>query len=90
MKEHYRRGGLGDVKCKKFLEKVMTEELEPIREKRKAWEADIPGVYEILRKGTEKARITTGKVLSEVKTAMRINYFDDSALIRDWMNKLGQ
>ena len=88
MKEHYKRGGLGDVKCKKFLEKVMTEELEPIRAKRKAWEADIPGVYDILKAGTEKARITTGKVLSEVKSAMRINYFDDSALISDWTNKL--
>ena len=84
MKEHYMRGGLGDVKCKKFLEKVLNEELAPIRERRAKWEADIPAVYEILKKGTEKARETTGRTLSEVKDAMMINYFADSALISEW------
>ena len=90
MKEHYRRGGLGDVKCKKFLEKVLNEELEPIRERRARWEADIPAVYEILKKGTERARLTTDVTLREVKAAMKINYFEDSALIEDWSRKLSQ
>lgn len=90
MKEHYRRGGLGDVKCKKFLEKVLNEELEPIRERRARWEADIPAVYEILKKGTERARLTTDATLREVKAAMKINYFEDSALIEDWNRKLSE
>ena len=87
MKEHYRRGGLGDVKCKKFLEKVLNEELDPIRERRARWEADIPGVYEILREGTERARKKTQETLEEVRAAMKINYFDNSALISEWMER---
>ncbi len=84
MKEHYKRGGLGDVKCKKFLEKVLNEELDPIRERRAYWSQHIPEVYEILKKGTEKARLVTDETLREVKSAMKINYFEDDALISDW------
>lgn len=83
LKEHYTRGGLGDVKVKKFLNNVMQAELEPIRLRRKEWEKDIPAVYEILKKGSEKAREVAAQTLSEVKTAMKINYFDDAALIAE-------
>lgn len=82
MKAHYRRGGLGDVKVKKFLYQVLMEELEPIRERRKEYEKDIPGVYEILKKGSDTAREAAAQTLSDVKRAMRINYFDDAELIR--------
>lgn len=84
MKEHYSRGGLGDVKCKKFLIKVMEELLTPIRAERAKWEADIAGVYDILEAGTKAARETTEATLSEVREAMRINYFDDRSIIKDW------
>ncbi len=90
MKDHYRRGGLGDVKCKKFLEKILNEFLEPMRVRRKEFEKDIPGVYEILRKGTEKARNTAAQTLSEVRKAMKINYFDDAELIREQAEKYGR
>ncbi|MCC6109718.1 MAG: tryptophan--tRNA ligase, partial [Denitrobacterium sp.] len=83
LKDHYRRGGLGDVKCKKFLDKVMEETLSPIRARRHELEQDIPGVYEVLRAGTERARETAAQTLHEVKDAMRINYFDDAALIAE-------
>ncbi len=82
LKEHYKKGGLGDVKIKKFLNAVMQEELAPIRARRAEFEKDIPAVYDILKKGSDTARETAAKTLSEVKTAMRINYFDDSELIR--------
>ncbi len=81
LKEHYKRGGLGDVKIKKFLNNVLQEELAPIRARRAEYEKDIPAVYEILRKGSEVARETAAQTLSEVKRAMRINYFEDEALI---------
>ncbi|MCC8167920.1 MAG: tryptophan--tRNA ligase [Clostridiales bacterium] len=81
LKEHYKRGGLGDVKIKKFLNNVLQEELAPIRARRAEYEKDIPAVYEILRKGSEAARATAAQTLSEVKRAMRINYFEDEALI---------
>ena len=81
MKEHYQRGGLGDVKCKKFLLNVINKELEPVRARRAEFEKDIPAVYDILRKGTEVAQAEAAKTLAEVKAAMRINYFDDAALI---------
>lgn len=85
MKEHYRKGGLGDVKCKKFLIRVMEEMLAPIRAERAKWEANIPEVFDILFSGTETARRTTGKTLDEVRSAMRIDYFDDrDAMIKDW------
>lgn len=82
LKAHYQRGGLGDVKVKRFLEKIMQETLEPIRNRRKELEKDIPAVYEILRKGSEVARETAAQTLSEVKSAMKINYFEDAEMIR--------
>ena len=81
MKDHYRRGGLGDVKVKKFLINVLNQELEPIRARRAEYEKDIPGVYQILKEGTEAAIKAADATLAEVKAAMRINYFEDSALI---------
>jgi tryptophanyl-tRNA synthetase len=81
LKDHYRRGGLGDMKCKKFLINVLNDRLEPIRARRHTYEQDIPGVYEILRKGSEAAREVAAKTLYEMKEAMRINYFEDTALI---------
>ncbi len=82
LKAHYQRGGLGDVKVKKFLNNVMQETLEPIRNRRKELEKDIPAVYEVLKKGSEIAREEAAQTLSEVKSAMRINYFEDTELIR--------
>lgn len=82
LKGHYRKGGLGDVKVKKFLNNVMQETLEPIRERRKELEKDIPAVYDVLKKGSEVAREVAANTLSEVKSAMRINYFEDAELIR--------
>ena len=81
LKDHYRRGGLGDVKVKKFLNKVLEETLAPIRARRKEYEKDIPAVYEILRAGTEVARAEAAETLEQVKDAMRINYFSDTELI---------
>ena len=81
MKEHYRRGGLGDVKCKKLLIAVLEELLEPIRERRKHYEQHIEEVYEILRQGSEEARKAAAETLADVRRAMRINYFEDTELI---------
>lgn len=81
MKEHYRRGGLGDVKCKKLLIAVLEEMLEPIRERRKHYEQHIEEVYEILRRGSEEARKAAAETLHDVRNAMRINYFEDTELI---------
>ena len=81
MKAHYMRGGLGDVKVKKFLNNVIQAELEPIRKRRQEFQKDIPYVYDILKKGSEKARETAAQTLSEVKSSMKINYFDDAELI---------
>ena len=78
LKAHYRRGGLGDVKVKKFLNNVMQEELAPIRERRKMWEERIPEVYEILKKGSETAREKAAATLKDVRAAMKINYFDET------------
>lgn len=82
LKAHYTRGGLGDVKIKKFLNNVIQEELAPIRARRAEYEKDIPAVYEILKKGSQVARETAAQTLSEVKRAMQINYFDDEELIK--------
>ena len=82
LKEHYQKGGLGDVKIKKFLTKIMQEELAPIRARRKEYEKDIPAVYEILRKGSEAARAVAAETLSDVKRAMKIDYFADSELMK--------
>lgn len=76
LKAHYQRGGLGDVKVKKFLNNVIQTELKPIRENRKVWEQKTPEVYEILKQGSLEARKVAAKTLSEVKKAMKLNYFD--------------
>lgn len=81
LKSHYQRGGLGDVKVKKFLNNVLQEELEPIRNRRKEYEKDIAYVYDILRKGSIEAEKAAQKTLNDVKNAMRINYFEDKELI---------
>ncbi|MBQ9021878.1 MAG: tryptophan--tRNA ligase [Eggerthellaceae bacterium] len=83
MKEHYRRGGLGDVKCKKLLQAVLEETLEPIRARRHEFEADIPGVYQLLEQGCETARAVAAETLDQVKDAMKINYFSDASLIEE-------
>ena len=87
LKEHYQRGGLGDVKVKKFLNNVLQEELEPIRKRREELQKDIPYVYEVLKKGSEAARETAAQTLHEVRDAMKINYFDDMELIRSQAKK---
>lgn len=83
LKEHYQRGGLGDVKVKKFLNNVLQEELVPIRARRKEWEKDIPAVYEILHKGSIEAEKVAAQTLADVKNSMKINYFEDHALITE-------
>lgn len=80
LKDHYKRGGLGDVKVKKFLNNVIQAELEPIRERRKSWEKRLPDVYDILRKGSEIAEKKAAATLSDVKKAMQIDYFDNGTL----------
>lgn len=87
LKEHYTRGGLGDVKVKRFLNEIIQEELEPLRKRRAEFEKDIPEVYNILKKGSEEAREIAAKTLSEVKAAMRINYFEDEELIKKHTQK---
>lgn len=81
LKAHYKRGGLGDVKVKKFLNNVLKDVLEPIRERRHYWEQRIPEVYEILRAGSKEAEAAAAATLHDVREAMRINYFDDEALM---------
>ena len=81
-KDHYKRGGLGDVKVKKFLNNVLQAELGPIRERRKMWEQRIPDVYDILREGSKVAEAKAAETLKDVKASMRINYFDDDSLIQ--------
>ena len=90
LKAHYTRGGLGDVKVKKFLNNVLQEELAPIRARRKEWEKDIPAVYEILHKGSLEAREAAAQTLDDVKKAMKINYFDDHALIAEQAAKFSK
>ena len=82
LKEHYQRGGLGDMKCKKFLNQVLNKFLEPMRERRHEFEKDIPEIFNILKKGTEKARETAAETMDEVRKAMRIDYFNDADLIK--------
>lgn len=82
MKAHYTKGGLGDVKVKKFLNNIVQEELEPIRKRRAEYEKDIPEIYNILRKGSDAAREVAAQTLSEVKRAMKIDYFEDTELIK--------
>ena len=82
LKAHYRRGGLGDVKVKKFLTAIMQETLEPIRTRRKEFEQDIPAIYAMLKQGCEQAREAAAQTLDDVRRAMKINYFDDEELIK--------
>ena len=89
LKAHYTRGGLGDVKVKKFLNNVMQAELAPIRERRAQWEKDIPTVFDILKEGSEKAEKVAAETLAEVRRSMKINYFEDKALIKEQMEKYG-
>ncbi|MGX8685776.1 MAG: hypothetical protein ACSW73_03010, partial [Spirochaetales bacterium] len=88
MKAHYMRGGLGDGTCKKFLIQVLEETLQPIRESRARWAQDIDTVYDILRDGTQKARETTNATLARVEKAMRIDYFADRNVIKEWKEVL--
>ncbi len=90
LKAHYTRGGLGDMKVKKFLAAIMQEELTPIRERRKEFEKDIPAIYEMLRRGCETARATAAETLDDVRKAMKINYFDDAELIAEQAKRFGQ
>lgn len=83
LKNRYCAGGVGDGTVKKILINVLEEELAPIRERRKQWEQDIPGVFEILRRGSEEARAVAAETLADVRRAMRINYFDDPKLIAE-------
>ena len=83
VKDHYTRGGLGDMKVKKFLNAVLEEELAPIRERRKEFQKDIPYVYQVLKEGSEKARAVAAQTLAEVRSAMKIDYFDNT----EWINE---
>ena len=87
LKKHYEKGGLGDVKIKKFLNNILQEELEPIRKRRKEFEKYIPDVYKILKDGSEKARAKASQKMIEVKNAMGINYFEDLSLIEQQTEK---
>lgn len=87
LKDHYRRGGLGDMKCKKFLNSVLNKMLEPMRMRRREFEQDIPEIFNMLRKGTEKARAVAAQTMDEVRRAMKIDYFNDTALIRQQSEK---
>ena len=84
LKDHYRRGGLGDVKVKKFLEKVLRKTLDPIRERREEYSRHIEDVYEILKAGTAEGRKAAGQTLFEMKDAMKINYFDDASFLEEF------
>lgn len=90
LKAHYQRGGLGDMKVKKFLGAIMEEELAPIRARRLEFEKDIPAIYEMLKKGCEAARATAADTLSEVRQAMKINYFDDAELIAEQAKRFAE
>lgn len=89
VKEHYQRGGLGDVKVKKFLNNVLQAELEPIRARRKEYEKDIPAVYEILKNSSAVAQAEAAQTLHDVRAAMKINYFEDAELIASQASKYG-
>jgi len=87
LKAHYQRGGLGDVKVKKFLEKVLLETFDPIRTRRKEFAKDIDSVFEILKEGTARARETAAQTMDEMKTAMKINYFRDDDFVKDFVKR---
>ena len=87
LKAHYQRGGLGDMKVKGFLNSIMQETLEPIRNRRKEFEKDIPAIYDMLKKGCDAAREVVAATLDDVRKAMKINYFDDAELIAEQVKK---
>ena len=89
MKDHYTRGGLGDMKCKKLLINILQDTLEPIRQRRAEFESDIPAVYDILKQGCEKAREAAVETMDEVRRAMKLNYFEDAALISSQSERFG-
>ena len=88
LKAHYQRGGLGDMKVKGFLNNIMQETLEPIRNRRKEFEKDIPAIYDMLKKGCEAARETAAATLDDVRRAAKINYFDDAELIAEQVKEI--
>lgn len=90
LKAHYQRGGLGDMKVKKFLGAIMEEELAPIRQRRLEFEKDIPAIYEMLQKGCEEARATAAQTLAEVRKAMKIDYFNDTELIAEQVKRFAK
>ena len=87
LKEHYTRGGLGDVKCKRFLESILNETLEPIRQRRLEFQKDIPAIYQMLQRGCQDAREMAAATLDDVRRAMKINYFDDAELIAEQVKR---
>ena len=87
LKAQYVKGGIGDGTCKKFLNTILNNMLEPMRKRRHEFEQDIPEIYNLLKKGTEKARETAAQTMDEVRHAMRIDYFDDAELIRSQAEK---
>lgn len=90
VKDQYRKGGLGDMMIKNFLAAVLNDILEPMRVRRREYEKNIPAIYEMLRKGCEDARAAAGETLAEVRKAMKINYFDDAALIEEQAKRYSQ
>lgn len=89
MKDHYTHGGLGDMKCKKLLMNILQDTLEPIRQRRAEFERDIPAVYDIIKQGCEKAREAAVETMDEVRRAMKLNYFEDAALISSQSERFG-
>lgn len=90
LKAHYQRGGLGDMKVKKFLGAIMEEELAPIRQRRLEFEKDIPAIYEMLQKGCEVGRATAAETLADVRKAMKIDYFNDTELIAEQVKRFAK
>lgn len=90
VKAHYQRGGLGDMKVKRFLNNILQEELEPIRARRKEYEKDIPAIYDMLKKGCEEAREVAAQTLADVRRAMKIDYFNDAALIQEQTKRFSE
>lgn len=90
VKAHYQRGGLGDMKVKRFLNNILQEELEPIRARRKEYEKDISAIYDMLKKGCEEAREVAAQTLADVRRAMKIDYFNDAALIQEQAKRFSE
>lgn len=90
LKAHYTRGGLGDMKCKKFLNQVLNKMLEPMRRRRKEFEKDVPEIFNILRRGSEQAREVGAATMDDVRRAMRIDYFEDADYIKAIADKYAQ